>query len=77
MTDKGKGFNPRPIASTPQRNLKESFVNPETQKLTADIDANLHRQLKYASIEEGQPMRHIIEVALDQYLNGKRATPGE
>lgn len=57
-----------PKKTTARTEVKEIFIAPETKKLTVEMDAKLHRQLKQASLDEDRPMRALIEEALEAYL---------
>lgn len=57
-----------PKKTAPAAEIKSAFISPETKKLTADIDANLHQELKMLAVTQGRPMRAIIEEALEAYF---------
>lgn len=59
-------FGPKKAAARTE--VKEIFVGPDTKKLTAELDARLHQQLKLAAVTEGRPMRAILEEALEAYF---------
>lgn len=61
-------FKPKRSATTPRTEVKSAFISPETKKLTVDLDADLHHQLKLAAVNQGRPMRAILEEALEAYF---------
>lgn len=61
-------FGPKKTAPS-RKDVKDIFVGPDTKKLTVELDAKLHQQLKLASVNEGRPMRALLEEALEAYFN--------
>lgn len=65
----GNRFGPKHTADTPRAEVKSAFISPETKKLTVDLDADLHHQLKLAAVNQGRPMRAILEECLEKYFH--------
>lgn len=62
-------FGPKKTAQ-PQApaEIKKAFTSPEVRKLTVDLDADLHQQLKLASVMENRSMRSILEEILEAHF---------
>lgn len=71
----GKPKLPRKVK--PSRSMTEAFLEGEGRRVapsvmfTTRMDADLHHRLKVAALDEGRPMRAIIEELLEGHLDGK------
>lgn len=66
MTNK---FGPKKTSqSQTPAEIKDSFTSPKIKKLTVDIDADLHQQLRLESVMEKRSMRSILEGLLEEHF---------
>ena len=75
IKDNGKDINPTVKPANPPARMGRPKQNPhaEDKKLTIRVPAELHRKLRYASVDLDKPMVEIAVDALIAYLTKHEA----